>query len=245
MDAAGATFDYLCPHHYEVENLSKEDSSFRELQEWIGSNAGGKDIRVGVTEWNTTGGDWGLARGKLQTLGNALSISRYLNLLERHADLVEIANRSNLADSRGSGFLETGPGWIYESPAYYAQEMYARAAGSYPLRIERSSPLPWDQQEPDLAASVSADGRKLRIYAVNSTLDSLRRSFQLEGLNVAGGAALVLEDHAHAGTAEVMNSRDDPKRISLVSQPTEIHGTRFEFTFKPLTITLLELDLRP
>ncbi len=242
---SGTTFDYLCPHHYEVENLSKEDSSFRELREWIASNSGGKDIRVGVTEWNTTGGDWGLARGKLQTLGNALSISRYLNLMQRCADLVEIANRSNLADSRGSGFLVTGPGWLYESSAYYAQEMYARAADSFPLHIERSSPLPWDQQEPDLSASVSADGRKLRIYAINSTLNSIRQSFQLDGLKAAGGVVLVLEDHAHAGTAEVMNSRDDPERISLTSQPTEIRGTRFEFTCRPLTITLLELDLRP
>jgi len=32
----------------------------------------------------------------LLTLGNALGISRYLNLMQRYADLVEIANRSKL-----------------------------------------------------------------------------------------------------------------------------------------------------
>ena len=160
---------------------------------------------------------------------------------------MEIANRSNFADSFGSGFVLTGPGWIYESPAYYAQEMYARAAGAYPLRIERSSKLAWHLQEPDLSASVSADGKKLRIYAVNSTLDPLPRNFQLDGFKagVAGGTVLTLEDHAHAGTSEVMNSRDNPQRISLRSRPAELQGTQFEFTFSPLTITLLELDLRP
>jgi alpha-N-arabinofuranosidase len=247
LDAAGTTFDYLCPHHYNVANLVEEDRSFRELQEWVASNAGGKDIRVGVTEWNTTAGDWGLRRGMLQTLGNALSISRYLNLMQRYADLVEIANRSNFANSSGSGFVQTGPGWIYESPAYYAQEMYSRAAGAYPLRIERASQIPWQLQMPDLSASVSADGKKLRIYAVNSTLEPLRQSFKLDGFMAvaAGGTILTLADHAHAGTSEVMNSRDDPHRISLSSRPTEIHGARFEYTFSPLTITLLELDLRP
>ena len=177
LDAAGTIFDYLCPHHYEVADLAGEERNFRELREWIAANGGGKDIRLGVTEWNTTAGDFGLTRGMLQTLGNALSISRYLNLMQRYADLVEIANRSNFADSFGSGFVVTGPGWIYESPAYYAQEMYARAAGAYPLRLERSSKLPWHLQEPDLSASLSADGKKLRIYAVNSTLDPLPRKF--------------------------------------------------------------------
>ncbi len=247
LDAAGTAFDFLCPHHYEIANLAGEDRSFRELQDWIAANGGGKDIRIGVTEWNTTAGDFGLTRGMLQTLGNALSVSRYLNLLQRHADLVEIANRSNFADSFGSGFVLTGPGWIYESPAYYAQEMYARAAGAYPLRIERPSKLAWHLQEPDLSASVSADGKKLRIYAVNSTLDPLARNFQLDGFKagVVGGVILTLEDRVHAGTSEVMNSRDNPQRISLSSRLAKLRGTQFEFTFSPLTITLLELDLQP
>jgi alpha-L-arabinofuranosidase len=247
LDAAGTIFDYLCPHLYEVNDIVAEESSFKHLGDWIAANGGGKDIRVGVTEWNTTAGNFGLERGMLQTLGNALSISRFLNLMQRYADLVEIANRSNFADSRGSGFLVTGPGWIYESPAYYAQQMYSRATGAYPLRVECSSKLAWHLQEPDLSASVSADGKKLRIYAVNSTLDPLPRNFELGGFKegVVGGTVTTLEDHAHAGTSEVMNSRDEPQRISVVSRPADLRGARFDFTFSPLTITLLELDLRP
>jgi alpha-N-arabinofuranosidase len=247
LDTAGTVFDYLSPHHYRVADLVGEDRNFRQLRDWIATNGGGKDIRLGVTEWNTTAGDFGLTRGMLQTLDNALSISRYLNLMQRYADLVEIANRSNFADSCGSGFLVTGPGWVYESPAYYAQEIYARAAGAYPLRIERSTNLAWHLQEPDLSVSVSSDGKKLRIYAVNSTLDPLPRKFQLDGFKavVAGGMVFTLEDHMHAGTSEVMNSRDNPQRISLSSRPAELRGRQFEFTFSALTITLLELDLRP
>jgi alpha-N-arabinofuranosidase len=247
LAAAGTAFDYLCPHHYEINDLAATERNFQELQDWIAAHRGGKDVRVAVTEWNTTGGDWGLTRGMLQTLANALSASRYLNLLQRHADLVEIANRSNLADSFGSGVLLTGPGWIYESPAYYAQELYARAAGSYPVRLERSSPLAWNLQEPDLNASVSADGKKLWIYAVNSTSDLLSRNFELEGFagKATGGTVFTLEDHAHAGTAEVMNSRDDPKRVSLRSGPVRLSGTQFKFTFPPFSVTLLELELRP
>jgi len=245
LEAAGAAFDYLCPHQYEINNLAGEEGEFKRLADWIAANAGGKDMRLAVTEWNTTAGDWDLTRGMLQTLGNGLSVARYLNLLQRRADLVEIANRSNFADSFSSGFVQPGPGWIYETPAYYAQELYARAAGSYPLRIERSSRLEWPFQEPDLSASVSPDQGKLMIYAVNSTLGPLSRSFELEGFkkDVAAGTVTVLEDQMHAGTSEIMNSRDQPRRISLSSHPAGVRGRHFEFTFPPLTVTLVELNL--
>ncbi len=245
LEAAGTAFDYLCPHHYEVGDLVGEDRNLQNLQDWIASHGRGKDIRVGVTEWNTTAGDPGLLRGMLQTLGNALDVSRYLNLLQRRADLVEIANRSNFADSFGSGFVLTGPGWLYESPAYYAQELYARAAESYPLRLERSSRLPWQLQMPDLSATLSRDGKTLRLYAVNSTLQALSTQFHLEGFAgpVKGGVIYRLEDRDGARTSEIMNSRDDPERISPKASPANISGSQFEFAFHPLSVTLLELRL--
>lgn len=245
LAAAGTVFDYLAPHHYEIDDLAHEDRSFKTLQDWIAHSSGGKDIRVAVTEWNTTAGDFGLRRGMLQTLGNGLSVARYLNLLQRDADLVEIANRSNFADSFGSGFIVTGPGWIYESPAYYAQKIYARAAGSYPLAVERPASRAWPAQQPDISASLSADGSRLRIYSVNSTAQPLAVRFHLQRLTpaVKGGNVFTLEDREHGQTAEVMNSRDDPERVSTVSQPAALRGDTFEFAFKPFTVTLLELKV--
>ncbi|MFN8009403.1 MAG: hypothetical protein U0V70_20705 [Terriglobia bacterium] len=101
----------------------------------------------------------GLGRGMLQTLGNALSCSRYHNLMQRYADLIEIAIRSNLVDSFGSGVIITGPGWYYLSPTYYAQVLYSRSAGSFPLRLEHSTELAWQLREPDLSATLSSDGK--------------------------------------------------------------------------------------
>jgi len=53
----------------------------------------------------------------------------------------------------------------------------------------------------------------------------------------------VLEDHEHSMTSEVMNSRDQPKRVSWVARPEGITGREFNFSFQPLTLTLLELML--
>lgn len=179
----------------------------------------------------------------LQTLGNGLSVARYLNLLQRYADLVKMANRSNFADSFGSGFVVTGPGWIYESPAYYAQKLYAKAAGSYPLSVQRSQA--WPQQQPDISASLSEDGTRLLIYSVNAAPQPMAIRFQLEDFAaaVASGNVYTLEDHEHGLTPEVMNSRDDPERVSVSTRAAALRGRAFEFSFKPFTVTLLELRL--
>lgn len=244
LAAAGTAFDYLAPHHYEIDDLAHENQSFKNLQDWIERNGGGKDIRVAVTEWNTTAGDWGLRRGMMQTLANGLSVARYLNLLQRYADLVDIGNRSNFSDSFCSGFVVTGPGWIYESPAYYAQKLYARAAGSYPLDVERSPNQSWPAQQPDISATVSQNGQ-LRIYSVNATAQVMPIRFRLDGFpaDISGGIQYTLEDHEHGRTAEVMNGRDDPERVSLSSRPTTLGGRSFDLSFKPFSLTLLELKL--
>lgn len=245
LAAAGTAFDYLAPHHYEIDDLAHENDSFKNLQNWIAQNGGGKDIRVAVTEWNTTAGDWGLRRGMLQTLANGLSVARYLNLLQRYADLVDIGNRSNFADSFGSGFVVTGPGWMYQSPAYYTQKLYSRAAGSYPLQVARSPQQTWPQQQPDISATLSGDGKQLRVYSVNATAQTMPVHFRLDGFPapVARGIAHTLEDHEHGLTAELMNSRDNPLRVSLSSRVAALSGEAFDYSFKPFTLTLLELKL--
>ena len=241
----GEYLDYLCPHHYGCADLVGKDAEFRKLQEQIARDAAGRDVRVAVTEWNTTAGDWGLGRGTLQTLSNALSCARYHNLMHRHADLVEIAIRSNLVDSFGSGVIQTGPGWMYLAPTYYAQQLYQRAARTFPVRIERGSQAPWNELQPDLSATVSEDGKTLRIYAVNATPDPLEARFQLVGFagKPAKATAHVLKDRAESLCPEVMNSRDDPNRITTEQRPLETPADTMQATLQPLSLTLLEISL--
>jgi hypothetical protein len=40
-----------------------------------------------------------------------------------------------------------------------------------------------------------------------------------------------------------MNSRDNSQRVSLKTIPAHFSGSNFEFSFEPLTVTLLELHL--
>jgi alpha-L-arabinofuranosidase len=158
---------------------------------------------------------------------------------------VEIAVRSNLSDSFGSGVIQPGLGWLYLTPTYYSQNLYQRAAGTYPLQVERSSKTPWQLQEPDVSATLSSDGRILRVYAVNSTAHLENIHFYLDGLPspAAGAEVTVLKDRGNAPDSEAMNSRNDPERITPTSAAMDLRGSDFPFSFAPFSVTLLEVRL--
>jgi alpha-L-arabinofuranosidase len=242
---AGRGIDYLSPHHYSVADLHGTEDDLKTLRDEIARDGNGKDIRISVTEWNASGGDWGLTRGMLQTLGNALICSRYQNMLHRYSDVVEIANLSNFSTSFAGGQLQTGPGWIYKIPTYYTQGLYQRSAGSYALKIARTGELPFYLQEPDLDATITPDGKTLRIYAINSTPEGRKVNFRLTDKlgSVTGGRAFVVGDSAAVADSEAMNSRDDPGRISSTERPVKWSERNFEYEFAPFTITLVELQL--
>lgn len=247
LSEGGGYLDYLCPHHYEDGDLQGKKADFDFLQDQVAKHGAGKDVRVAVTEWNSTAGEMGLTRGMLLTLGNALSNSRYQNLMHRYSGLVEIAIRSNLSDSFGSGMIQPSPGALYLSPAYYAQKLYQRAAGTYPLKIDRSANTSWELDDPDLSATLSPDGKMLRIYAVNSTDEVEKLNFHLDGFAslATGGEAFVLKDRENALDSEAMNSLNDAERITTSSQEVHLKGKEFPFSFLPYSVTLLELKLEP
>jgi hypothetical protein len=55
---------------------------------------------------------------------------------------------------------------------------------------------------------------------------------------------LTLGDRQQAGDSEAMNTHDDPKRIAISATSAGISGGSIGYTFEPLTVTLLECDLR-
>jgi alpha-N-arabinofuranosidase len=243
LASAAGLLDYLCPHHYEEGDLTSVVRGFDMLREQIAQHAGGRDVRVAVTEWNTTGGDFGLKRGILQSLGNALDCARYHNLLQRNADLVEMGIRSNLVDSFGSGIIVTGPGWMYRSPAYFTDQLYGRAAGSFPVPVERDGGMAWQLQQPDVSVALSGDRRTLRIYAVNSTAAGLRPVIVLADGAAAGARAFVLKNRGRANT-EAMNSAADRDAVGVEQRDVALTGKRPSYACDPYSLTLLEIRLQ-
>jgi alpha-N-arabinofuranosidase len=241
LDRAGQYLDYICPHHYGCRDLRAMEASVDECRKMIAKHAPGRDIRLGITEWNTTAGDFGLGRAMLWTLDNALACSRYQNLMHRHCDLIEIANRSNLTDSFCSGIIQTNNSDLYKTPTYYAQQLYAVHAGRYPLKIEGGSA----QGDPtlDTSATISADEKRVAVFAVNPTIEVQGRTIDLDAMAPLDGdvAVWTLADTAKAGERDAANSWREPDRIRTQPGKARLVNGKIVYEFPALSLTVLEI----
>jgi alpha-L-arabinofuranosidase len=208
----------------------------------IAENSAGRGIRLGITEWNTTAGDWGLGRAMLWTLDNALWCSRYHNFMHRHCDMIEIANRSNLTDSFCSGIIQTNGTGLFKTPTYYAQQLYATHAGSRPVKIRTGAGFPSDPQL-DISATLSADGHTIALFAVNPTTETESRT-----LDFAGPAPLdrkvqvwTLADTLASGERDAANDWRHPDRIRTQPGETVLNVATLAYRFPPLSLTVLKI----
>jgi dipeptidyl aminopeptidase/acylaminoacyl peptidase/alpha-L-arabinofuranosidase len=242
---AGELLDYVCPHHYECEDLAREENDLLATRALCRSLAPHRPLRIAVTEWNTTGGDWGPRRARLWTMENALACARYHNLLHRHCDLVEIANRSNLTNSFCSGIIQTDNHRLYKTPTYYAQQLYAVQTGNRPLQIASTMP---SNVAPDLSATLSRGGDVVILFAVNSTFEDITRPLDLSAFGGSGGQEVevwTLADSRQAGEPDVANSFADPQRVRVRSSRFAVSGARFDYCFPALSLTVLRWRVDP
>ncbi len=237
---ASQYIDYICPHHYGCANLAAMQKSYDDCRRMIEENAPGRDIRLGITEWNTTAGDWGLGRGMLWTLDNALWVSRYHNLMHRNCDQAEIAIRSNLADSFCSGIIQTNNSSLFKTPAYYAQQLYATHAGQVPLKVKTEGDIPFDPLL-DISATVSENGKDISLFIVNQTNQAQKRTIDLQALAPLGSHVTVwtLEDTEKAGERDALNSWMAPERIHLRQGSASVKESTLQYEFPALSLTVL------
>jgi alpha-L-arabinofuranosidase len=182
----------------------------------------------------------------LWTLDNALACSRYHNFMHRHADLIEIANRSNLADSFCGGIIQTNGTSLFKTPAYYAQQLYAVHAGSRPLAIKLDADLPSDLWL-DTSATLSCDGQTLALFVVNQTNQAHSRTIDLAALAPLDEIVQVwtLADTNGAGERDAVNSWREPDRIRITPGKTTLAGAKLAYRFPPLSLVVLKVQRTP
>ena len=217
IDKVGKELDYICPHHYTPDFAACE-ADFKRLSDMIR----GTHLKIAVTEWNSTAGDWGLGRGKLMTLGGALLNARYLHLLMHHSDIVDIACRSNMTNSLCSGMIGTSPAGLLKRPSYYVMKLYANHAKPIPIGIENAP------EGVDVFASRSEAGKSLCIFAVNMATNPVE--LDLGECHPIGGERVC--DTLDQRQADVMNHWDAPDRVRTM-----------EFQVSGNTVTLPALSV--
>jgi alpha-L-arabinofuranosidase len=213
LERAGEEIAFICPHHY-TPDFAICDQDFLNLGRMIRGTPGCNHVKIAVTEWNISGGAWGLLRGKFLTLETALLNARYLNLLMKHSDKVEIACRSNLANSFGSGIIETIPSGLLKRPSYYVMKLYAEHVKPVPLQVEKAP------EGLDTIACASDDGKAIAVFIVNSKGEPMEVSPTAAAISgEANLKALAVCDSLDARQPDVMNHWSAPKRVDLVELP--------------------------
>jgi len=235
LDVLGRDLAFLAPHHY-TRDLAACEADFENLSRMIAHTAGCAHLRLAVTEWNFTGGDWGLGRGKMLTLDGALLNARYLNLLCRHSNIVDIACRSNMTNSFCSGIIETNPAGVLKRPSYHVMKLYADHALPIPLTVGATP------DGVDVVACADESRQKVCLLAVNTRNEPVRLSVDLQdfGNNYASLSAASVCDTLVMRQPDVMNHWFAQERVKVVA----FDALGKELSFPALSATAVDYERR-
>jgi alpha-N-arabinofuranosidase len=213
LDALGKNLAYLAPHHY-TRDLRACEADFKNLSSMIARTPGCGHLRIAVTEWNFTGGDWGLMRGQMLTLEGALLNAQYLNLLCRYSNIVNIACRSNMTNSFCSGIIGTNGSTVLKRPSYHVMRLYAEHALPIPLTVGKAP------RGVDVVACADDKRRNVCLFVVNSNHEAIKLSLDLTEFG-DGFAPLSVEtvcDSLDLRQPDVMNHWEAPSRVETLSR---------------------------
>lgn len=211
LNAVGKYISYTCRHHYNINDMVETENDLIEAQKKVGAVDVGHDIKLAVTEWNTTASNWGLGRGKMLTLGVGLTTAKYVNMMHRHSDFAGLANRSNMTNCMGSGFIVTKQSAVLKTPAYLVMKLFADHYKPVPVNA------PVEVEGLDVSACRTEDSKKLTIFAVNTTDKPIEVELDLSayaGKSIDSIKAVA--DTQDRKQPDLMNHWKTPKRVDII-----------------------------
>lgn len=194
-----------------------------------------RKVQLIVDEWGTwhppTPGRNPAFLWQQNTLRDALVAAITLNIFNRHADKIAMANIAQTLNVL-QALLLTEKGKVIRTPTYHVYDLYKNHQGARSVRLESAG---------DLNISASLKQTTLTLTAVNTKIS---RPMEMQ-INLRGSSAMlvrqtVLTDsdiHAH-------NTFENPARLSPQEpQVLPLRGDSFTYTFAPQSLTRLEMSL--
>jgi len=133
---------------------------------------------------------------------------------------VELACRSNMANSLGSGIIATDGSRLLKRPSFFVMSLYANHAKPLALRTKVST------NSLDVLTCSSEDRKSLVVFAVNSAGEPIQCSLSLEpatnSLRILSAEAVA--DTLDARQPDVVNHWSAPDRVALI--PLSLSGNK-------------------
>jgi alpha-N-arabinofuranosidase len=222
--------DVLDEHFY----MSAEES-FAGASHYDRADREGPKIFVG--EWATREGE------PTPNLEAALGDAAWMTGLERNSDLIVMASYAPLFVNVNPGGMQWATDLIgydaltsYGSPSYWAQVMFGSHLGTEVVAAALNN------AGPHLFTSVTRDEqrRKLFIKIVNASSAAARLEISLSGVTGVKHEARLIT--LSGKTPNATNSIAHPEDVAPVERAIEIAGAKFEQSFAPYSINVLEVD---
>lgn len=206
-------------------------------------------VKLIVDEWGAwhragTEVDPAYLFGQMSTMRDALVAALTLDIFNRQADKVAMANVAQLVNNLHSLFLARGDQFV-ATPNFHVFEMYSAHQGGQSLRTvfsaEPAVARPGrDAALPGLAGSASLQGKELVLTVVNTNARQAREAqIVVRGEAIESGRLRVLradDIHAH-------NSFDAPHAVEPVDGTLAASGPTLIHEFPPASVSCLRLRL--
>ena len=183
--------------------------------------------------------------GQTSTMRDGLIAGLTLDIFNRHADKVAMANVAQLINNLHSLFLAHEDQFI-ATPNFHVFEMYSAHYNGESVRTVFDAPE--IQTDPDdkqrklwgLAGSASVHGKELVLTVVNPSVDEARETeIVVHGATILSGSARTLaEDDIHAH-----NSFEEPEAVTPTDSLLEVRKGKLAHVFPPASVARLRLDL--
>ena len=208
-------------------------------------------VKLVVDEWGAWHKGPSLAPSYLfsypPSLRDALVSGITLDVFNRHAEKLAMCNNAQMINNINTLFLALEDRFA-ATPIFWVFDMYKAHRGGHSLRMVCDAPsisYTYEGKNRTLwglagSASLHQKQKKLVVTVVNPNVREPRTTeIVLHGAAARSGRATVLTNtdiHAH-------NDFEHPNAVHPTEEPANISGSRFAWTFKPASVTKLEIDL--
>lgn len=257
IDLAGDNFDILGCHNYEYEPQNFQTGLLRirnyltKLRDYVRASKH-PNIEIGVLEWSLQHTyDW---RAGLHTAGSLMLYEELSPGLTMTCPALLMRNTTD--DPKWTSLIYhdhvswfPGAGYVVEKlfRAHYAERYLASATGASHDISDRNSlfdkisttiPTDWEPGAVDALATMSADGRRIVVKAVNYRPERNVLLVRLQGARIPHKAVAML----HTITVGLTDSASlaHPDRIAPLSQAFE-YSNNFSVDLEPYTVAVLEI----
>jgi len=181
--------------------------------------------------------------GQTSTMRDALIASLTLDIFNRHADKVAMANVAQLINNLHSLFLAREDKFV-ATPNFHIFEMYTAHHGGKSLRTVFNVDAPAVQSRgtppPLLSGSASLHDRRLVLSVTNThATEPLPAELRVRGATVKSGSARAL----HSDDIHAHNTFAQPDAVQPRETKVQVSGANLVHTFPPASVTVMTLDL--